>query len=59
MPNEDVAVGMLAERCGVTATHDERVQVHLDKDINMTGKLVQHDLKLPSEMEAAHKSLEQ
>lgn len=47
-PNEDVAVGHLAERCNITATHDERVWIRYDakKDgINMDNRVIQHYVK--------------
>lgn len=58
MPNEDVAVGLLAERCGIPIVNDNRVSVRWDEEdgITMEGKIVQHYVKTEKEMRLHHKS---
>jgi len=60
MPNEDVAVGMLAERCNVKCTNDNGVWIRYDKavdGINMDRRIVQHYVKSEEEMRIFHNSL--
>lgn len=59
MPNEDVAVGMLAERCGISAVNDDRVWIRWDEDeeeITMDGKIIQHYVQTEEHMRLHHKS---
>mmetsp|Transcript_1001 Transcript_1001/g.1588 ORF Transcript_1001/g.1588 Transcript_1001/m.1588 type:complete len:338 (+) Transcript_1001:127-1140(+) len=58
MPNEDVAVGLLAERCGIPIVSDDRVSIRWDEEdgISMEGKIVQHYIKTEKEMRLHHKS---
>lgn len=60
MPNEDVAVGMLAERCDIEASSDERVWIRYDEEedgINMDERVIQHYVKTEEEMNLFHKSV--
>jgi len=58
MPNEDVAVGMLAERCGVPTVHDDGVWIrwHQRDGITMDDKIIQHEVKTEEDMRLHHKS---
>jgi hypothetical protein len=56
MPNEDVAVGMLAERCGVVATNDDRVWIRWEGEITMENKIIQHYVKGDDDMRLHHQS---
>jgi Galactosyltransferase. len=59
MPNEDVAVGMLAERCGIPSVNDNRVWIRWDenKEITMDGKIIQHYIQTEEHMRLHHKSV--
>ena len=60
MPNEDVAVGMLAERCNIQATSDERVWIRFDEEedgMNMDERIIQHYVKTEEDMMLFHKSI--
>ncbi len=57
MPNEDVAVGMLAERCNVTPMNDDRVWIRWEGPITMEGKIVQHYVKTEEDMRLHHQSV--
>ena len=55
-PNEDVAIGMLAERCGVQPIHDDRVLIRYDEEeLTMHKKIVQHYVKTEEAMRLHHK----
>lgn len=57
MPNEDVAIGLLAERCNINPLNDERVWIRwYESELTMAGKIVQHYVKNENEMRAHHKS---
>lgn len=58
MPNEDVAVGMLAERCKIPTTNDDRVWVRWDEEdgITMDGKIIQHYVNTETNMRLHHSS---
>lgn len=58
LPNEDVAVGMLAERCNFKVTNDDRIWIRWEDEdgISMDGKIVQHYVKSEEEMRLHHKS---
>ena len=56
MPNEDTAVGMLAERCGIPTMNDDRVWIRWDHDITMKGKIIQHYVKSEKDMRLHHQS---
>lgn len=58
MPNEDVAIGMLAERCGIPTTDDARVWVRWDEEdgITMDGKIIQHYVSTENDMRLHHRS---
>jgi hypothetical protein len=59
MPNEDVAVGMLAERCGISAVNDDRVWIRWNEEegITMDGKIIQHYVQTEEDMRLHHKSV--
>jgi len=60
MPNEDVAVGMLAERCNMKASSDNRVSIRFDKKNaigNMYGNVVQHYVTTSDEMHIFHMNM--
>jgi hypothetical protein len=56
MPNEDVAVGMLAERCEIPTTNDARVWIRWDDEdaITMDGKIIQHYVSTGTDMRLHH-----
>ncbi len=55
-PNEDVAIGLLAERCGVEPIHDDRVLIRYDdEELTMHKKIVQHYVKSEEAMRLHHK----
>jgi len=64
MPNEDVAIGLLAERCNISPQNDDRVWIRWqieddeeeDPGVTMSGKIVQHYVKTEEEMRGHHKS---
>ena len=59
MPNEDVAIGMLAERCNVACVNDDRIWLRYDKSrdhVNMDLRIIQHYVKSDEEMQAFHAS---
>lgn len=58
MPNEDVAVGMLAERCGISPVNDDRVWIrwHEEDGVTMEGKIIQHYVQSEETMRLHHKS---
>ena len=57
-PNEDVAIGLLAERCNVKPVHDDRVLIRYDEveeeGITMHKKIVQHYVKTEEAMRKHH-----
>ena len=61
-PNEDVQVGMLAERCNIMFPKkniaDPRCSLFWDRNVEptMKNKIYQHDIKTPQEMWDHHKS---
>lgn len=61
MPYEDIAVGMLAERCGISFPNinDKRNHFHWDqnKPATMTGKILQHNVKTPEHMKDHHHAI--
>ena len=60
MPNEDVAIGMLAERCHVTCTSDDRVWIRYNAardGTTMDRKIVQHYVQSETEMHKFHDSV--
>ena len=60
MPNEDVAIGMLAERCSVKYTNDDRVWIRYDiarDGMNMDQRVIQHYVKGEEEMRAFYNSI--
>lgn len=60
MPNEDVAVGMLAERCGVGCANDDQVWIRYNRasdGMNMDRRIIQHYVKSGEEMRAFHDSV--
>jgi beta-1,3-galactosyltransferase 1 len=59
-PNEDVAVGMLAERCHIKCTSDDRVWIRYDAARDgrtMDRRVVQHYVQSEEEMRAFHDSV--
>jgi hypothetical protein len=58
MPNEDVAVGMLAQRCGISVVNDDRVWIRWDQEdgVTMDGKIIQHYIQTEEDMRLHHKS---
>eukprot|EP00979_Chaetoceros_neogracilis_P004689 scaffold814_cov248-Chaetoceros_neogracile.AAC.9 len=59
MPNEDVAVGMLAERCGIPTVNDDGIWIRWEHEdgITMDDKIIQHYIKTEEEMRLHHKSV--
>jgi len=60
MPNEDVAIGMLAERCNVKCTNDDRVRIRYDiahDGMHMDRRVIQHYVKSEEEMRTFHSSV--
>jgi hypothetical protein len=58
--HEDVAIGILAERCNVKATCDKRVWIRYDKEedgVNMDERVVQHYVKSEEEICSCHESV--
>ena len=54
-PNEDVAIGLLAERCNITPEHDDRVWIRYhDDELTMHKKIVQHYVKTEETMRLHH-----
>jgi hypothetical protein len=53
-PNEDVALGMLAERCNIEITHDDRVLIRYSGEITMHKKIIQHYVKTEEDMRSHH-----
>jgi len=57
MPNEDVAIGLLAERCGIQNTDDDRVWIRFKGDtLTMENKIIQHYVKSEDHMRLHHRS---
>ena len=58
MPNEDVAVGMLAERCEIPITNNDGVWIRWDNEdgITMDGKIIQHYVRTDTDMRLHHYS---
>mmetsp|Transcript_2393 Transcript_2393/g.2870 ORF Transcript_2393/g.2870 Transcript_2393/m.2870 type:complete len:335 (+) Transcript_2393:50-1054(+) len=56
-PNEDVALGLLAERCDIHPTHDDRVWIRYYGEPTMEGKIVQHYVKTEDDMRIHHYSV--
>lgn len=57
MPNEDVAIGLLAERCNIKPFDDARVWIRWDEsELTMEGKIIQHYVKSDVEMRGHHKN---
>ena len=56
-PNEDVAIGLLAERCGIEPEHDDRIVIRYDDEITTHKKIVQHYVKTETEMRLHHKDV--
>jgi len=57
MPNEDVAIGLLAERCGIKATNDDRIWIRWKgRQLTMRNKIVQHYVKNENVMRMHHLS---
>ncbi len=59
-PNEDVAIGLLAERCKIEPIHDDRVLIRYEdeeEEITMHKKIVQHYVKTDHEMREHHKDV--
>jgi hypothetical protein len=59
MPNEDVAVGLLAERCQIQPIHDDRIYIRWDPEEelpDMTEKIVQHYVTTEEQMRGHHQS---
>ena len=58
-PNEDVAIGLLAERCSIDPVHDDRVLIRYEKgddeEITMHKKVIQHYVKTEEDMREHHK----
>jgi hypothetical protein len=60
LPNEDVAIGMLAERCDISISDDDRVWIrydHEDDKVTMHKKIVQHYVKDERDMRDHHQSV--
>jgi hypothetical protein len=60
MPNEDVAVGLLAERCQIEPINDDRIVIRWNSDEeepDMTNKIVQHYVTTEKHMRGHHKSV--
>lgn len=57
MPNEDVAIGLLAERCRIKNTDDDRIWIRYDGDtLTMKNKIIQHYVKTENHMRIHHRS---
>ena len=58
-PNEDVAIGLLAERCNIEPMHDDRVLIRYDEEegITMHKKIIQHYVKTDQSMREHHKDV--
>lgn len=54
-PNEDVAVGLLAERCKVIALDDDRVSIRWEGRPTMKNKVIQHYIKDENKMREHHR----
>lgn len=54
-PNEDVAVGLLAERCKVNALDDYRVSIRWEGRPTMKNKIIQHYIKDENTMREHHR----
>lgn len=60
LPNEDVAIGMLAERCNVSCINDNRVWLRYDSirdGVSMDRRIIQHYIKSEDEMHEFHRSM--
>jgi hypothetical protein len=62
-PFEDVAIGLVAERCGITAVrHSSEMEYkwHFQVgEVNLTGKLLQHPVESGADMMTRHKTVVQ
>lgn len=60
MPNEDVAMCMLAERCHAIDASDDRVRIGLDSEpaVDMKISIVQHYVKSVEEMHFIHNKIQ-
>lgn len=56
MPNEDVATGLLAERCQIEASNDNRVVIFYEphSESKIAGSVVQHGVKNAESMHLMH-----
>jgi len=60
MPHEDVAVGLLAQRCQIQPIHDERIVIRWnqeEEEPTMKNKIVQHYIITEKQMRQHHKSV--
>ena len=59
-PNEDVAIGLLAERCNIKPKNNYGVLIRYEDEnepITMHKKIVQHYVKTEEEMRLHHKDV--
>jgi hypothetical protein len=60
-PFEDVAIGLMAERCGITAVRHSSAMDYKWHfrvgDANLTGKILQHPVESPEDMRTRHKTV--